>query len=55
MSGFEVVGVVLGSIPILITALERCRDGVRPKSMILDTGADDYAGFDNGEYAILRD
>ena len=29
MSGFEVVGVVLGSIPLLITALERYRDGVR--------------------------
>lgn len=29
MSGFEVVGVVLGSIPILIGALERYRDGVR--------------------------
>jgi hypothetical protein len=29
MTGFEVVGVVLGSIPLLISALEHYSDGVK--------------------------
>jgi hypothetical protein len=29
MSGLEVVGVVLGSIPLIISALEHYADGVR--------------------------
>ncbi len=28
MSGFEVAGIVLGTIPLLIAALEHCHDGV---------------------------
>lgn len=30
MSGFEVAGVVLGSIPLLISALEHYSDGAGP-------------------------
>lgn len=32
MSGFEVVGVVLGSIPVLIGALKHFQDGVSARS-----------------------
>src|SRR5437762_85698 len=30
MSGFEIVGVVLGSFPILLTCLEHYREGLEP-------------------------
>lgn len=36
MSGFEIVGVVLGSVPLVVAALEHYADGVRIPSIVIE-------------------
>jgi hypothetical protein len=42
MSGFEVVGVVLGAIPLVISALEHYSEGVRSTLLSYEEIADSY-------------
>jgi hypothetical protein len=39
MAGLEIAGVVLGSIPLIISALEHYSDGVHKPSRIVDVSS----------------
>ena len=54
MTGFEVAGLVLGAIPLLISGLEHYSEGVRCSLVLCDQGAESIADSSCEECAAIR-
>jgi hypothetical protein len=54
MSGFEVAGVVLGSLPLVVVALEHYAEGVGKLFLSKEATADHNPALDGQKHAKVR-